>query len=77
MKWWKRFSSEGCIVFSNHSARCLKGKIHQWQLNSIADDLREQEIHHGEIWIAESGQITFSREIPAILHQRLRNIIAG
>ncbi len=77
MKWFKRFAAEGCITFSNNSAKCLKGKILQWQLHCIADEFREQEISHAEIWMSASGKITFSREIPAILHQRLRNIIAG
>jgi hypothetical protein len=77
MNWIRRFTATRCITYSHDTATCRKGQILQWQLHSIADEFREQEIHHAEIWISDNGKTTFSRQIPAILHQRLRNIIAG
>ena len=44
-------------------------------LSDLSGELTTAGVTRGEIWIQGDGRIRFSTEIPAELHQRLRNIL--
>jgi type III secretion system FlhB-like substrate exporter len=43
------------------------------EISSIASEVNLKE---GEIWIDPLGKVSFSREIPETIHQRIRNVIS-
>ena len=44
-------------------------------LNEISSLASANDIKEGEIWIDPAGKVSFSREIPETIHQRIRNVI--
>ncbi|MFM2171627.1 MAG: hypothetical protein RI957_1856 [Verrucomicrobiota bacterium] len=75
MKWFYRAWSTHAIRFASGTAHSVKGKLLRHALTDLAAILSEHEVREGEIWMNARGKVRFSPEIPAHLHQRLRNII--
>ena len=51
------------------------GRVKARAQDHIADILREAGVTHGFIAITRQKRVTFSRRIPPIVHQNLRNVL--
>lgn len=71
-----RLFSTTAVSFENGRCVAVRGKVAGAILRELAGCLGEAGIARGEIWVAGNGRVSFSREIPAEIHQRLRNILA-
>ncbi|MCP5537319.1 MAG: DUF3634 family protein [Akkermansiaceae bacterium] len=76
MKMISRLFSNQAISVRDGQARALKGKVTNKLLNDVASLCRQHEIVECEIWIDNSGMLSFSHEIPEELYQRFRNTIS-
>ena len=56
---------------------CLHGVLPGWVLKGIEELLEQAGVKRGDIKLAKSGRTSFSRSIPADLHQRIRNFLAS
>jgi hypothetical protein len=77
MKVISRLFSSHAIQIRNGAARCIKGKILSsviYDITSLAEDYNLKE---GEIWINQINKVSFSIDIPQMLHQRIRNVISS
>ena len=77
MKWLSRILCTQAIEVRAGAAYCRKGKMRHHVLNDVSELMSHHEVRNGEIWIDALGRISFSREIPEHLHQRLRNMLSG
>ena len=75
MRTLSRLFAENAIEIRGGSARCVKGKVVGRLLNEISSLASANDIKEGEIWIDPAGKVSFSREIPETIHQRIRNVI--
>ncbi len=75
MKFLSRLLSVTAIAYADGRCVALRGKVERHRLEAMEGCLAEAGVARGEIWIAGDGRVTFSREIGAVLHQRLRNIL--
>jgi hypothetical protein len=55
--------------------RLERGSVSASVLEDIASILRESAVSEGYIAITSGNRVTFSRLIPAEIHQRLRNVL--
>jgi hypothetical protein len=46
-------------------------------MSDISSLASEANLKEGEIWINQLGKVSFSSEIPASIHQRIRNVISS
>jgi hypothetical protein len=76
MHFLSRLFSTTAISFEKGRCVAVKGKLPGSLLRDLADCLEEAGIARGEIWLAGNGRVSFSREIPGEIHQRLRNTLA-
>lgn len=76
MHFLSRLFSTTAISFESGRCVAVRGKVAGAILRDLACCLGEAGIVKGEIWVAGNGRVSFSREIPAEIHQRLRNILA-
>jgi hypothetical protein len=76
MHFLSRLFSTTAISFEKGRCVALKGKLPGSILRDLAGCLEEAEIARAEIWLAGNGRVSFSRDIPDNLCQRLRNILA-
>jgi hypothetical protein len=77
MKWLSRILSTQAIEVRAGATRCRKGKMRHHVLEDVSELMSCHKVRDGEIWIDALGRMSFSREIPEHLHQRLRNILNG
>lgn len=75
MKWFSRVLSVTAISFGSGRCEVLKGNVGRSILSDLSGELTTAGVTRGEMWIQGDGRIRFSNEIPAELHQRLRNIL--
>lgn len=75
MKLISQFFAEAAIQIREGKASCTKGKIMKRQLDDMTYLAAEFNIVKGEIWIHQRGRLSYSREIPNIAHQKIRNVI--
>lgn len=76
MRFLSRLLSTTAISYENGRCVAVRGKFPGAILRDLAGCLGEAGIATGEIWLAGNGRVSFSRDIPAEIHQRLRNILA-
>lgn len=75
MKFLSRLSAITAIRFKEGRAVALKGKPMRSLLNDLSQLAEDSSLQKGEIWINALGKISFSKEIPPAVHQRIRNVI--
>ncbi len=75
MHFLSRLFSTTAISYEKGRCVAVKGKLPGSILRDLADCLGEAGIARGEIWLAGNGRVSFSRDIPDALYQRLRNIL--
>jgi hypothetical protein len=76
MHFLSRLLSTTAISFKTGRCVAVRGKVPGAILVDLAECLEEAGIETGEIWLAGNGRVSFSKQIPAEIHQRLRNILA-
>ena len=72
-----RMMAKQAIQVKNGHAIAKKGIIRGHACSDISEVFRKQGLKTGEIWIAKDGKITFSRDVPKGIRQRLRNVVAS
>ena len=72
-----RLFASSAIQIRDGKARCVKGNLMSRLLNDISSLAAESGIQQGEIWLDPLGKVSFSREIPEEIHQRIRNVISS
>ncbi len=77
MNFISRFFSESAIQIREGTAFCAKGKMMNRLLNDISYLAADFNIAQGEIWINQAGKVSFSRDLPESIHQRIRNVISS
>jgi len=77
MKFISRLFSKSAIQIRGGTAHWAKGQLMNRLLKDISFLTAEAEIAEGEIWIDQTGKVTFSKEIPTEIHQRIRNVISS
>lgn len=55
--------------------RVERGELAPRAKDHLADVVREARVERGHIAISHGGKVSFSADIPATLHQRVRNIL--
>jgi hypothetical protein len=65
------------IEFRDGRCRPRKGRFSGHQLSAIEDLLTDSGVRRAAITLNGLGRATFSRSIPAHLHQRLRNLLVS
>lgn len=65
------------LEFREGRCRLRKGKVPQHQLTALEDLLGEAGIERAHVTRNGLGRCSFSRSIPAHLHQRIRNVLAS
>ncbi len=76
MKFVSRLFASTAIRIRGGTAYCLKGKRGNRIMAEISSIASEVNLKEGEIWIDPLGKVSFSREIPETIHQRIRNVIS-
>ena len=76
MHFLSRLFSNTAISFETGRYVAVRGKVSGPILRDLAGCLEDAWISKGEIWLAGNGRVSFSRNIPTEIHQRLRNILA-
>ena len=46
-------------------------------MSDILSLASEVNLKEGEIWINQLGKVSFSSEVPEVIHQRIRNVISS
>jgi hypothetical protein len=77
MNFMSRFFSESAIQIRGGSAYCVKGKMMSRLLKDISSLATDFNIEEGEIWIDQVGKVSFSRDFPEPIHQKIRNVISS
>lgn len=75
MNLYHRFFSKYAVGIQGGRAISLKGKMTNSKLRELENICREEGVESGEIWSNGLDQVSFSREIPNAIQQRLRNSI--
>ncbi len=75
MKLFSRLFATYAIQIRGGSAQCVKGKMATRVLSDLSCLASENNLEDGEIWIDQLGRVSFSKEIPESIHQRIRNVI--
>lgn len=71
-------TSDAAVVIRHREGKAMieEGRLSPDERQQLQDIVRESPIAVGEILIARSGKISFSRRIPTELHQPIRNVLA-
>jgi hypothetical protein len=77
MKLVSRLFAAYAIQIRGGSARCVKGTMVSRMMSDISSLASEVNLKEGEIWINQLGKVSFSREVPEAIHQRIRNVISS
>lgn len=77
MKFVSRLLAAKAIQIRGGSAQCVKGKMVSCMLREISSLASDVNLQEGEIWIDQLGNLSFSREIPEAIRQRIKNVIAS
>ena len=63
------------IHIRNGALRVKRGQLRGHSREHVAEILRDSKVATGFIAITHENRVRFSRQIPAALHQRLRNVL--
>ena len=63
------------VRVSAGSIRVVRGTLRFHAREHLADILTDAKVSKGFIAISAGNKVTFSRTIPAAIHQRLRNVL--
>jgi len=63
------------IRISGGQLHATKGGLKANTKQDVSEILRDAGVSHGFIAITRHNRVTFSRRIPATVHQRLRNVL--
>jgi hypothetical protein len=75
MNFTSRLFAQYAIRIDQGSARCIKGKTADRIMRDLSSLAAEHSLKEGEIWIDPVGRVSFSKAIPEMMHQRIRNVI--